>query len=223
MGTDDGPGDSNDFACLDTPVTPGFDLGISKDGPVPPNCVEGADCFFAIKVTNYGPGTFNGTVAVHDVLPPGVTFVAGPDCVGLAGAINCQRAGVTMGVGGLQVFVIVVKLPTGIAGTSIENCADIDWSHMGADDGAPDVHADHDCTSVNVLPLAGYFDLSVNKAGPAHCDTGGDCSYDIIVTNNGPDDYARRHGSARQDAGRRQLRELHLRARRGSASPHLPT
>ena len=187
MGTDDGPGDGNDFACIDTPVIAGFDLGIEKVAPV--DCVDGAECIFGIKVTNYGPGTFSGTVAVHDTLPPGLTFVAGGDCVGLAGAIDCQRAGVTMGIAGVEVFLFKAKLPTGLAGSSIENCVDIDWSHMAADDGSPDAHPDHACVTVHVQPLAGYFDLWVTKAGPAQCDTGGDCSYDIAVANNGPDDY----------------------------------
>ena len=61
---------------------------------------------------------------------------------------------------------------------------------MGADDGAPDAHADHDCASVNILSLAGFFDLTVSKAGPAHCNTGGECVYDLVVTNDGPDDYS---------------------------------
>ncbi len=188
MGTDDGPGDGNDFACVDTPVTPGFDLGIDKAAP--PTCVEGAECLYVISVTNFGPGVFNGTLAISDALPAGVTFVAGTGCAASAGGFTCQHGGVNLAVGASDAFFVAAKLPTGIAGTSIENCADIDWSHMGADDGAPDTHADHDCASVNVLPLAGFFDLTVTKASPAHCDAGGNCVYGLVVTNNGPDDYA---------------------------------
>lgn len=191
MGTDDGPGDTNDIDCVTTPVDPGFDLGLQKTGPA--NCVENADCLYTIAVKNWGPGDFNGTLVVKDTLPANVDFVsanAGWSCVQSGAELTCQKGGVTLLSGALTPFVLRVKLPDGIAGTSIENCAAIDWTSMGADDGPADTYADDDCHTTNIQPKAGYFDLGIAKTGPSHCEPGVDCVFSLRVVNHGPDDYA---------------------------------
>ncbi len=193
MGTDDGPGDGNDEDCVDTPVTEGFDLGIIKD--TLGNCVESADCTFVVQVVNYGPGEFNGVVAVRDPLPAGSSlslagFELGPGtCVPTAGAVRCLTPELTLPVGGTLFIVVAINLPDGIAGGTVENCANIDWAAMTANDGAADAHPDEACRTVNVLDNTGYFDLSVAKQGPDHCSAGGNCNYQIIIANNGPDTY----------------------------------
>ncbi|MBZ0163969.1 MAG: DUF11 domain-containing protein, partial [Notoacmeibacter sp.] len=192
MGTDDGP-DGNDQDCVETPVIAGFDLGIFKSGPV--NCTENADCTFLVQVVNFGPGEFNGAIAVRDPLPAGTTLVvAGFDpgtvtCAPSGGDVLCQTPDMTLPVGGMVPILLRIKLPDGIAGGTIENCALIDWGLMTANDGAADIHPDQACYTANVLDGAGFFDLSVTKQGPAHCDAGGNCTYQITVINNGPDDY----------------------------------
>jgi len=190
MGTDDGPGDGNDHACIETPVAQGFDLGLQKDGP--PQCAENADCMFHITVTNHGPGEFNGVLAVHDQLPPNATMVGNSvswSCSQTGGEVECQQPGVTLPVGATRTLALRARLPDGIAGGTAENCARINWAAIGADDGAGDAHVDEDCHTVNVIDNAGFFDLSVTKVGPAHCNAGGDCAYTWTVTNHGPDDY----------------------------------
>ncbi|WP_416797340.1 peptidoglycan-binding protein [Ciceribacter azotifigens] len=193
MGTDDGPGDGNDEDCVDTPVTDGFDLGITKEGPA--NCTENADCSFLVEVVNHGPGAFNGVIAVRDPLPAGATFVAAgfdPESVTCAPSgtdILCQTPDMTLPVGGVVHIFVRMKLPDGIAGGAIENCAEINWGAMAANDGPADVHPDLACVTVHVLDSAGFFDLSVAKQGPAHCDAGGNCTYQMTVSNSGPDDY----------------------------------
>ncbi|RYC15669.1 DUF11 domain-containing protein [Ciceribacter ferrooxidans] len=193
MGTDDGPGDGNDEDCVDTPVTDGFDLGITKEGPA--NCTENADCTFLVQVVNHGPGAFDGVIAVRDPLPAGATFVAaGFDpgtvtCAPSGNDILCQTPDLALPVGGIVHIFVRMKLPDGIAGGTIENCAEINWGGMAANDGPADLHPDLACFTVNVLDGAGFFDLSLAKQGPAHCDAGGDCTYHITVSNSGPDDY----------------------------------
>ena len=191
MGTDDGPGDGNDHACVETPVIDGFDLGLQKDGL--PQCSEAADCLFRVDVTNHGPGDFNGVLVVHDTLPAGASLVGnslGWSCVQTNGEVRCTSGDLTLPAGAVDWVLLLIHLPDGIAGGPVENCALIDWAAMGADDGPADAHVDEDCHSVDVLDGAGFFDLSVDKSGPAHCDEGGNCAYTIIVTNHGPDDYA---------------------------------
>lgn len=190
MGTDDGPGDGNDDDCVTTPVTQGFDLGIEKTGPV--QCAENADCTFQIGIQNYGPGEFNGVLAIRDILPAGATFVAavgGGTCTPSGGDVNCQTGDITLPSGGVTGVIFRIRLPDGTAGGTITNCAEINWAAMTSNDGAADVHADSDCHTVNVINKAGFFDLTIAKRGPAHCNAGGDCEYEITVTNIGPDDY----------------------------------
>ncbi len=193
MGTDDGPGDGNDEDCVDTPVTDGFDLGITKEGPV--NCVENADCTFLVQVVNHGPAAFDGVIAVRDPLPAGATYVAaGFDpgtvtCAPSGNDILCQTPDMTLPVAGVVHIFVRMKLPDGIAGGTIENCAEINWGAMTANDGAADMHPDLACVTVNVIDSAGFFDLAVAKQGPAHCDAGGNCTYQMTVANSGPDDY----------------------------------
>ena len=195
MGTDDGPGDNNDISCIKTPVTDGFELGIVK-ASVTPTCVAGASCVFTMKVTNYGPGTFSGNLVVKDVLPPTTSFLAGNQCSVGPGGLSCEKDGITLAPNTSWIFVVMLKPAILLAGQTIENCADIDWSHMGADDGTPDAHADHSCASVKILPFAGFHDLTISKSGPSHCDAGGLCAYTVTYTNNGPDDYNGKYGSS---------------------------
>jgi|GEM_PF-2676282 len=191
MGTDDGPGDGNDYICIDTPVTDGFDLGLEKTGPA--QCLENSVCRFAVAVTNFGPGEFSGVLGVHDQLPANASLVQalsfGWSCAEAGEEVDCLSPDLTLPAGGTETLWLDVKLPDGIAGDTAENCAAIDWAAMGADDGAADVHVDEDCHTVDVLDGAGFFDLAIEKQGPAHCDEGGDCEYTITVTNLGPDDY----------------------------------
>ena len=190
MGTDDGPGDANDHVCIETPVIDGFDLGIEKTGP--PQCVENSVCTYLIIVTNHGPGDFDGILAVRDTLPLNASLVqnfGGWSCAQTNGEVECLSPELTLPAGATAGLLLRIKLPDGIAGGPAENCAAIDWAAIGADDGAADAHVDEDCHTVDVLDGAGFFDLSVDKKGPAHCDAGGHCAYEITVTNNGPDDY----------------------------------
>ncbi len=190
MGTDDGPGDANDQVCVPTLVTQGFDLGIEKGGPE--QCAEGAACAFTIEVTNHGPGEYNGALAVRDELPANASLVsnsAGFSCVQTGGQVECVSIPLTMPAGATASFTLQVMLPGGIAGQTIENCARIDWDAMGANDGAADFHPDQACHPVSVIDGAGFFDLEISKAGPVHCNAGGNCEYTITVTNHGPDDF----------------------------------
>jgi uncharacterized repeat protein (TIGR01451 family) len=190
MGTDDGPGDGNDYICIETPVTDGFDLGLEKTGS--PQCVENGPCSFQVTITNHGPGEFEGVLAVRDILPVDATLIGNSfpgGCVQAEGELTCASVVLTIPVGGSELLRVDAKLPDGIAGGTAENCAAIDWAAMGADDGAADVHVDEDCHTVDVLDAAGFFDLSVDKKGPVHCDEGDNCDYTITVTNRGPGDY----------------------------------
>ncbi len=188
MGTDDGPGDTNDKSCIDTPVTGGFDLGIEKTSSTA-TCVAGADCIFVIKVTNHGPGTFTGNLVLKDTLPPSTSFVSGTNCSIGSGGPACEKDGITMAANASRLFIVILKPSIIMVGQNIQNCVDIDWSRMGADDGTPDVFPDHACATVPIKPFAGFHDLTITKAGPAHCSAGGHCTYTVTYTNNGPDDY----------------------------------
>jgi uncharacterized repeat protein (TIGR01451 family) len=187
MGTEDGSV-GNDEACTDTPVTEGFDLGITKVS-ASPDCTENANCGFALGIMNHGPGEFKGSLTVRDSMPAGSTLVIAPGCSPSGDDLTCRIDDITLPPGDTAGFHILLKLPDGSAGTTVENCVRIDWAAMTSDDGPADIHPDQSCVSVNVLDGAGFFDLSVWKQGPAHCDSGGNCTYAITITNNGPDDY----------------------------------
>jgi uncharacterized repeat protein (TIGR01451 family) len=191
MGTDDGPGDGNDDDCVTTPVIEGFNLSFGKGGPAV--CAENATCTFGLGVINFGPGEYNGMLSVRDQLPPGATLqgnTGGWSCVQTGGEVVCNTVGdVPLPAFATYGFNLAIKLPDGIAPTVVQNCGEINWGEMGADDGTPDPHPDDDCHSVNVIDGAAFHDLQLSKAGPAHCDIGGNCEYSITVRNHGPGDY----------------------------------
>jgi len=194
MGTDDGPGDGNDEACIDTPVADGFDLGIVKNGPV--DCAAGSTCRFEVSLANWGPGDFTGPLVLRDTLPAGTTLEVAADlygtmsCVPIGGdVIRCETPETTLPAGAMFPMIVDIRLPPGNVGGTYQNCAEIDWAGIGADDGAADVHADSDCHTVNVIDGAAFHDLRITKSGPTHCDAGGLCSYEITVVNDGPGDY----------------------------------
>ncbi|MBN9669766.1 peptidoglycan-binding protein [Roseibium aggregatum] len=190
MGTDDGP-DSNDDDCVSTPIVDGFNLELEKTGPAV--CAENALCSYSIGITNHGPGEFSGIVAFRDRMPAGASLIGGTigwSCLQIGSDVECRTTdAITLPPLGAYGTALALQLPDGIAPGIVDNCAEINWGAMGADDGTPDPHADMDCHTVNVANGAGFHDLLVRKAGPAHCDSGGTCDYTITVTNFGPGDY----------------------------------
>lgn len=191
MGTDDGPGDGNDDDCVTTPVVEGFNLAFGKGGPAV--CAENATCTFNLGMINFGPGEYDGILSIRDQLPPNADLVGnspGWSCLQSGGEVVCNTVtDITLPTFATASLQMAIRLPDAIAPTVVQNCGEINWGEMGADDGTPDPHADDDCHSVNVVDGAAFHDLELSKAGPAHCVAGGNCEYELTVTNVGPGDY----------------------------------
>jgi uncharacterized repeat protein (TIGR01451 family) len=156
----------------------GADLSVTKtDSPDP--LQVGSDLTYGIMVTNQGPDAATG-VTLTDTLPSGVAVqsvsATQGSCSG-SGTITCVLGSLANGASA-QVTIVVTPLNTG----TIFNTASVT-----ASEGDPNLsnNSAQAQTTVVAPPSA---DLAVTKSGsPDPVQTGSDLTYDIIVTNLGPD------------------------------------
>lgn len=163
---------------------PTADVSVTKvDDPDPVSA--GADLVYTITVTNTGNADAT-SVSLTDPLPPETTFVSMPSpggwtCttppVGTNDAVTCSVASLAPGS---VVFTLTVNVDSGVvAGTQIVNTATV-AANNDSDEG--------NNTASAATTVAGSADLSVTKtsSSPDPVMPGDDITYDITVTNAGP-------------------------------------
>ncbi len=163
-------------------TSPAADLELEKTS-TPSIVSPGGQVTYTLTVTNNGPQDSSGSIVTDD-LPTGLSNVQVPG--------NCQHAGseVTCTVGALAAsdstdIVITADAPATPA-TCFDNEASVAIDQAAPDEGDPDLDNNESgpvrsCTT----PVA---DLEISKSGPANVDTGGQVTYSLTITNNGPQD-----------------------------------
>src|SRR5439155_1512590 len=155
------------------------DLKLAKTGLATVNAAQ--NLTYTITVTNHGPSDA-ATVAVHDTLPAGVTFVSASDAGAEAGGIVTWPAVATLANGAsLTRTVTVTATATGtllnVARTDAVTDDPDSTNNNGSDPG--------NRVSTAVHELA---DLTLAKTGPGAVNAAQNLTYTITVTNNGPSD-----------------------------------
>ncbi|MGW1278257.1 beta strand repeat-containing protein [Streptomyces tsukubensis] len=177
-GDDPDPDPNNNQDSTTTTVGRSADLAVSKSGPA--SVSAGGTVSYTITVSNNGPSDSTGWT-LSDPIPAGLTNAATTTtgCSISAGTLTCTGGPLAVGDSRTITF-------TGTAApnaTSIANTATVDGN-----DPDPNPGNNRDTTTTTVTPVAVSADLAVTKTGPASVDAGGQISYTITITNNGPDD-----------------------------------
>jgi hypothetical protein len=162
-------------------------------------------CFYAVFVTNTGPGLYNGVIKVDDTLPAGATatFItpAPWTCAGGPPTYHCETTPITLTVGQSTAFGVRVIVPA--AATQKDMCKVPNKVHIVAAPGGSDQNTqptDDDDMATAGLPteqcLGKQTNLKIEKlTGPCerHASeqgTGFACFFGIRVTNTGPGNYS---------------------------------
>ncbi|MFL5737671.1 MAG: hypothetical protein ACJ76P_10065 [Actinomycetota bacterium] len=173
------PVGSNDSDTETTSVDPHADVSVTQtDAPDPVSV--GGDVTYSLTVGNAGPSNAQAVV-VTDTIPSGTSFVSATpsqgSCLQTAGVVTCSL-GAVAATGSATIDVVVT---TASAGT-ITNDASVSTTTTDTD--ASNDSSSED-TTVAALPSA---DISVVKTDSADPVNAGDSySYDLVVTNGGPD------------------------------------
>jgi len=176
MGTATGVGAT--FDNINLVASSPADLAVAKSGPATVNA--GAAISYTITVTNNGPNAALN-VQLSDPLPAGTTFVsllapAGWICstpaVNAPGTVTCTRVSVPAGP---NAFTLNVNAPSTAGG--ITNTATVTSANEGA--------AGNESGSATT-DVQGIADLSITKSGPASALNNGNITYNITVSNGGP-------------------------------------
>lgn len=141
-------------------------------GDAPDPVSAGANITYMITVTNAGPDPASG-VTLTDTLGSGASFVsaggAGWTCGNSASTVTCTRASLAAGSS-----VVTVVAQASASATSIANSATVTASNAAsASAGA----------TTTVTPLA---DVAVSVTAPPSASAGGNVTFTVSVTNNGP-------------------------------------
>ncbi|MFI6283239.1 hypothetical protein ACIBCM_00550 [Streptomyces sp. NPDC051018] len=176
-GNDPDPNPGNNTSTFTTTVTPiEADLAMSKTGPA--SVAPGGTVSYQLTVTNNGPDDSTG-FTVTDTIPAGLTgaSTSTPGCAIAAGVLTCT--GGALPVGDSAIFTLTGTAAAGA--TSISNTARVTGDN---DDPNPGNNTSTIRTTVTQIEA----DLAMSKTGPASVAPGGTVSYQLTVTNNGPDD-----------------------------------
>lgn len=151
-----------------------------------PQCAVGQNCDFTITVSNPSALDFNGPITLTDAISvaSGQFTAISPALCPPAQLANGQCTGnANIGAGESQSYVVTWVPPLGQIPTaySATNCAGVTFAggQAGALNGETDAAF---CASVTVAPPV----VSINKTGPAQCDLGAICSYEITLSSTAP-------------------------------------
>ena len=166
--TDPVAGNETDSAT--TNVTAEADLAIAKTGPA--TAVAGTQVTYTIDVTNTGPSDATA-VSVADPTPAGFSFAsATAPC---AGGFPCGLGDIAAS-GSISFDVTYDIDPATIGG--VTNTATVSSN-------TTDPNAANDTSGITT-DVTAETDLAITKVGPASATAGGQVTYTIEVTNNGP-------------------------------------
>jgi uncharacterized repeat protein (TIGR01451 family) len=176
------PNSENDSssASTQTPPPPQADLGVMKTGPS--SAGPDTDVVYTITLTNSGPDDAS-SVSLQDTLPGDMTFVSliqnsGPVLSCTPGTtITCTAA--TFAAGATATFTLTTHIPsTSQAGTVYSNT-------VTATSNTSDLDAENDSSTTSLS--VSQVDLSLSKLGPSTAFAGTNISYDLTLSNAGPD------------------------------------
>jgi uncharacterized repeat protein (TIGR01451 family) len=162
-------------ACDELTVLPEADLELEKSGDTLVS--PGGPVTWLVTVTNNGPDASTGST-VTDTVPPGVTSIqAQPASCAVQGSIVTCDLG-PLAPGASQSIAISGNAPQA-TGTCFENEASVE-----GDDEDPDQDNNEASARTCTPPVA---DLEIEKsATPPLVDPGGQVTWTLTVTNNGP-------------------------------------
>lgn len=172
------PGPANNIN--DGTSIPGLpvDLALTKTAS-PTSVTGGGQITYTLTVTNNGPGNSSGYV-VNDPLPTALVNpqTTTPGCSIAAGTLTCQ--GNPLAVGASATITVTGTAPNPIT-APLTNTATVTGNEQ-------DPNPANNTASATVQPLPGA-DLSLVKtAAPTSVTVGGQVTYTLLVTNNGPAD-----------------------------------
>ncbi|MET8957225.1 DUF11 domain-containing protein [Streptomyces sp. NPDC004533] len=164
----------NSTATLDTPRARGTDLGIAQAGPA--KVTEGDSVTYTLKVTNNGPNDSTG-YTVTDSLPAALrnASTTTPGCTISGSTVTCTGAFLAAGASNT----ITIKGTVGPGTTALTNTASVTGRDIDPNPG--------NNTNTISSPRT-QVDLALQGSGPARVSAGDQVSYNIKVTNNGPND-----------------------------------
>ncbi|MEO8673012.1 MAG: IPTL-CTERM sorting domain-containing protein [Tahibacter sp.] len=163
------------------------DLGVTKTAP--DTAAADTDVVYAIGIFNVGPNAA-ASVAVTDIIPPGLTFVAlqqnaGPAFTcstppgGGGGTVTCTQA--SFAAGASADFSLTLHIPPATPpGTNFTNTATIASATF-------DPNGKNDASSTSTTTGSNFADLALIKGGPSVAGSGTTISYSLSVVNSGPD------------------------------------
>ncbi len=162
---------NNTSSSVNSTVATSADVVVTQTGPA--TVTAGTDATYTITTTNNGSSDALG-VTTSDAAPVGTTFVSFVQNTGPAN-------GGTLAAGESETFTLVVLVNSSDANSStIVNTANVSTT-------TTDPNSANNTSTVNSV-VATSADLVVTETGPATVIVGGDVTYTLIVTNNGPSD-----------------------------------
>lgn len=134
---------------------------------------------YTLTVTNNGPKTANSVVLV-DELPATATFIStsNPNCAHNSGIVTCNFSSINNGA---QIQFTIDVMPTTLG--PINN-----YTIVSANENDPDSTNNSDTETTNVIALTGTELALVKSDSVDPVPLGGNLTYTIQVTNNGPED-----------------------------------
>jgi uncharacterized repeat protein (TIGR01451 family)/fimbrial isopeptide formation D2 family protein len=172
---DPDPDNNTDDASLTSRMA---DVGVTKTVVDDPTPNVGDTIHYSLTVTNHGPDPVTQLV-VHDALPAGLTLVSSTPSQGdYVPATGSWSIG-NLSIGGSATMTIAARVT---ASGQIDNTLAF-VSMLQTDE----IGANNSATATIIVPLAA--DLAVTKVvDVSHPDVGGNVTFTITATNNGPDD-----------------------------------
>jgi uncharacterized repeat protein (TIGR01451 family) len=173
--TDTNPGNnSSTFGPTPSPLA---DVSVIKTAE-PELILKGQQTEFTIEVANAGPSTARAVKLVDPLPTEGLEFVsADPPCTQAGGTVTCEFGDMLPGA----TKTVHVKAK-GVKNGVWPNTATVSTTTPEP----PGAGTDNQSTAeVGVGPVA---DLAIVKTGPATVEAGGQITWALEVTNNGPDD-----------------------------------
>ena len=194
LGNDLGPLTADKKKCASQRLDP-FKVKVAKTGDQ--SCRPGSECRFELDIFNDEQIVHDDPVTVSDRLSGlssaqvvSITPQAGADpfpCTPAPTEIPFTCTGhMNLTPGEHNKYVMIVRLPADAGAQSFSNCATI--GDTAAGDGA----SDPSCHSVQLNPPQHASKLKIEKTGPASCEPGSECAFDLTISNPGQTEH---HGA----------------------------
>ena len=176
------PDSANNSSAVKTVIVQPTDVAVTETGPS--KITAGAPVTYTLSLTNKG-SVAGINVVLTDVLPSGETLLSqsqtnGTDVFASTNSGNTASfTAPTMVAGDTDVFEVVARVASSFA----NGAALVDTASDTADNPNP---SPGDATASVTSSAVTVADVSVAASGPATISAGGNASYTISLTNNGP-------------------------------------